>query len=250
MRPGETAPPKQVFVLGPARSGTSILLMGIGRVFRLAGFGESHIIPIFPRLLKAFDQYKQALPPRVAVQAFDTDLLMEGFRPVLRNFYAAQFPGGRWIDKTPGAESIYAIPLILDVFPEARIILTNRNGIEVAQSFTRKFSTTVEKAAQAWMRAMEAIERAKPFPEAILALDQFDVANDPRGTAQAVAAHLGEPAHAEALHAYLSSERTDQKSNHDWSRRMTLAETNWSEDEKAQFRDICGKWMTAAGYPM
>ncbi len=249
-QPDLPARPLKVFVLGPARSGTSILLLGLRKVFGLSGYGESHVMPIFARMLRSFELYRENLPPKVGVKDLRNDQLMTGFRATLRDYYTTQFPHGRWIDKTPGAESISAIPIILDVFPRARIIITTRNGIEVVQSFTRKFSSDVEKAATAWSRAMEAIDRRKPLPDSVLTIDQFDIVNDTARIASAVATHLGEPNRAAELLDFLATERRDQRSSHDWSRRMTLADTSWTQAEKETFVQVCGPIMSAAGYPM
>jgi hypothetical protein len=49
----------QVFVIGSPRSGTSITYYAMREVFDLPGRGESHVIPVFQRVIHTFFRYAQ-----------------------------------------------------------------------------------------------------------------------------------------------------------------------------------------------
>lgn len=242
--------PKQVFVLGPARSGTSVMLLALRRVFQLEGRGESHVLPIFWRMMKAFDAYKQGLTPNVTIQSLQASDIQNSFRELLQNFYSKQFPTGRWVDKTPGVESLLAAHLIREFFPEAKLIITKRNGIEVVESFRRKFGVSFEAACGAWARAMSALGGALSPSVSALVVDQFELANQTASVAERVAAHLGQPEASTRLAEFLGSERRDTHSTHDWGHRLTLADTDWSPEEKEIFSRLCGEYMSKFCYKM
>ena len=53
------SPNLQVFILGCARSGTPITYYAMREVFGLPGTGESHVMPIFQRVLRDFGTYQR-----------------------------------------------------------------------------------------------------------------------------------------------------------------------------------------------
>lgn len=241
-----------VFVLGSPRSGTSITYYAMREVFGLPGKGEGHVLPVFQRVLHEHWKYAQDFAPRDGTLAQHLD--HGGFRAniieFVRAFYAARYPAGGFVDKTPGAEAILGAPLIRAAFPSARILLTRRTGIEVVQSYRRKFAAGFGDACRAWAACMTALQRTREAKVELLELDQFDYTNAPREAAAEIAAHLGSPDRAAALAGFLAERRTDQMSGHDWRRRLTLDEVDWSLDERRLFEDLCGPAMRAFGYPM
>jgi hypothetical protein len=243
----------QVFVLGAARSGTSALFTAISEVFGLPGYGESHVVPAFQRMIHQLRQY---------VEIFDNnpeDIMIKhmGAGPVeallfdyIRRFYRETYKGGGFVDKTPTGEAIYGAPLIEAIFPDAYLITTRRTGIEVVQSFRLKFSSDFADACLAWAEAMSGILHARTRCQRMIEIDQFDMANQPERTGRRIAAWLGYPEYGEALGRFFARERIEKSSTHDWSRRQTLADVDWSPTEKATFARICGRMMETFDYAM
>src|SRR5437764_11834495 len=69
------SPNLQVFILGPARSGTSITYYAMREIFGLPGDGESHVIPMFSRILHIFYTHQQSFRDaemEVLAQRLDT----------------------------------------------------------------------------------------------------------------------------------------------------------------------------------
>ncbi len=245
--------PLKVFIVGPARSGTSILFFALRQVLELPGFGESHVMPVFQKVINDF---------RVSFRKFrdiDEDLLVkkltrEEFEPYIfvfiRNFYFRAHGSESWVDKTPADEAVHGLALIETIFPDARILATKRTGIEVVSSYIRKFASTFEEACAVWVNSMEGIKSARGFCKNVMEIDQYDVANHPYDTAKRIASHLARAECAEKLGQFLGHETVEKSSTHDPQRRLTLADMEWSAEQKNYFVEHCGKTMDAFGYTM
>jgi Sulfotransferase family len=243
----------KVFILGPARSGTSIAYLAMREVFGLTGAGESHVVPLFDQMLSMYETHvarfanKPALASRLQLESFQGLL-----HDYVRQFFADAYPGGNFVDKTPGPPA--GVPFILTLFPDARILLTRRTGIEVVNSHRAKFSAQFELACRLWTRAMADMlalrEQPPEIRQALLEQDQFDLTNDAERSAALIAEHLGQPEKASELARFFVERRVQQSSSHDWVKRLTLAETGWSETDCATFVRECGPMMETLGYPM
>ena len=164
--------------------------------------------------------------------------------------YSKAYEVDSFVDKTPGAEAILGCDLILGAFPDARIILTRRNGIEVVKSFQSKFGSSFEDACLAWNHcALASAQIRKTHPE-VLEIDQYDLTNEPEETARKIANHLNQPEKANELAVFFSTRRVETLSDHDWKRRLTLADVKWPEEAKETFRKICGQQMQELGYAL
>lgn len=256
--PGDAVLPDglKVFIVGSARSGTSILFLALHTILRLSGPGESHVFPIFARMIHEFYMYRENLVAkdiknkRVLAYRLDTRLFRAHMISFLRSFYAQQFPAGAWLDKTPGAEAILATPLIKAAFPTAKIIATKRTGVEVVRSFGVKFSTGFEENCRAWAGCMGALHQTiERFPD-VLVIDQFDIANQPAEVADSIASYLGQPEKGAELGNFLRETEFNRSSTHSWQTRMTLADVDWGEDGKSIFERLCGTTMRRFGYPL
>ncbi len=242
----------RVFIVGPARSGTSAMYYAMRQVLGLPGPGESHVIPAFQRVVHGFWMYCDSLRNNNGVLARRLDF--GDFRrhtiDYIRNFYAATFPDGSFVDKTPGAEAIAGAQLIRLAFPDARIIVTRRAGPEVVQSYRRKFGSDFTDACRAWSVCMTAIEQMRPLVPDLLEVEQHDLATRTDAVTHQIAAYLGRPERAAELAAFFRDNRTDRLSDHDWNHRLTLDAMDWTEEQKQIFRTTCGPQMQRFGYPM
>jgi hypothetical protein len=85
----------QVFVLGAARSGTSITYYALREIFSLPGAGESHVMPIFQRLIHQFYLYQRRLTehdPNVLAASLRTPDFRRHIVEYIREFYARTYP--------------------------------------------------------------------------------------------------------------------------------------------------------------
>ncbi len=254
--PGQAAGIK-AFIAGAPRTGTSILVFALKAVFDLPGHGESHVLPAFNQMVHALFRYwepfkkvNQSVVNETMLAKMDLADVEGLVHDYIRKFYADCFPAGAWVDKTPSPPGVYALPLAEKVFPDARLIVTQRNGIEVVASHMKKFNTAFAEACEIWTSAMLGLAKIRPLCKNLLVVDQYDFSNAPDRIAAAIASHLGQPEKAAALAQYLSSERVELSSAHDWSKRLRLDDMSWSNDEKKFFRDTCGGMMNSCGYEM
>jgi hypothetical protein len=247
----------KIFIAGAPRSGTSILLFAMKDVFGLPGFGESHVMPAINQMVHSFykyiEQYKgvdksvlaEIMLPRVSLDEIKKPLF--GY---VRELYGKTFPGGNWVDKTPSPPGIFALPLAEEIFPDARLIVMKRTGIEVVSSHVKKFSSRFETACDIWVSAMTGLERIRPLCKNLLVVDQFDFFNATDSVAIDISAHVGLPEKAIELGRYLKTQRVESSSAHDWSRRLRLDDLPWTEQQREVFRARCGHMMVTVGYEM
>ena len=242
----------KVFILGPARSGTSAMFYAMQDVFGLDGEGESHIMPIFQRVAYTFARYAESFEGATGVLANRLDA--GAFRQLITdhvcNEYGRIFLYGRFVDKTPGAEAIAGIPLIHDCFPDARIFLMRRSGIEVVQSHIQKFNAEFQDACEAWAACMAAILEVQKAGVGVLLLDQHDLASSPYTSAAEIATYMGFPEKIQPLAEFFANNKVDRMSQHGWGTQLTLEDVPWTDEQKAMFERMCGSYMRAFSFPM
>jgi hypothetical protein len=247
----------KVFISGAPRSGTSILLFAMKEVFGLPGHGESHVLPAINAMIHAFYKYKAAfngVDPVTREQLMLDKVSLPQIKLMLfsyiRELYQRNFPQGVWVDKTPAARGIYALKIAEEIFADARLIVTKRTGIEVASSHMKKFGSSFEEACDIWVSAMVALNKVQPLCKQLLIVDQYDFSNAGSEVASAIAVHIGCPDKAAEVTRFLTRERAEGSSTHDWSRRLRLADMAWGTSQKEVFRRKCGEMMSAYGYEM
>ena len=248
-----TEGPLRVFVIGSPRSGTSVLLRAMHEIFGLPAHGESHVIPAVAHAVHHLRQYFERFETQsedLLIKLLPVDVIAEAIYANIRSFYAGTYGEGGFADKTPSDEAIYSVGVIPAIFPDAHIIMTRRSGVEVVESYRKKFKAGFRDACENWVRVMEGILRARTLSIPLLEVDQFDFTNATADVSARIAEFLGQPERAAALTEFLSTSREDKLSAHDWSQRMTLTNAPWSKDEKALFAELCGPLMDAFGYPM
>lgn len=245
----------KVFIAGAPRSGTSILLFAMKDVFGLPGYGESHVIPAFSQMvhtlftyMKEFEALDSSVLDEILLKQVSLPNVREHLYQYIREFYRRQFPEGGWVDKTPSPPGVFALAMAEKVFPDARLMVAQRNGIEVVSSYVKKFGSPFESACEAWRSAMEGLTTIRPLCKNLLVVDQYDFFNATDRVASDIAAHVGFPEKAERFASFLRTQRVESSSIHDWSGRLRLADMPWSEQQKELFRAKCGETMEAAGY--
>lgn len=250
--PAEWNVPK-LFILGAARSGTSAMFATLTEAIGLQGFGESHVIPAFQRMIHQLRLYTELFATQdedLMILRMDHRHLEQILKQYARDFYWTTFAGQGFVDKTPTGEAVWGAPLIEEVFPDAHIILMRRSGIEVVKSYRLKFTSDFTAACHAWNEAMSGLLSARQQCHRVMEIDQFDMANSPCATGHALANWLGCPDVGGRIAGALASIRVERSSSHDWSQRLTLSGVDWTVEEKKIFRHICGDMMEAFGYPI
>ena len=248
-----TTKPTKVFIVGAPRSGTSILVFAMKDVFGLPGFGESHVMPAFQRMVHHLRAYLRSFADNrdvVMLKKLSRPELEEYLFAYIREFYAKIFPSGSWVDKTPTSEAVFGLPLVEAIFPDAHLIATRRNGIEVVTSYMKKFNSNFEDACLSWLNAMKGLVHARSGCRNLLEVDQYDFVNATDEVSRRIAEHLGLRDRAEALAKYLSAKRVEQSSALDPKAKPRLADTDWTDEQKSYFKEQCGDMMKFMDYEM
>lgn len=230
------------FILGPARSGTSVVFLALQQVCGLDGLGESHAPQIFQRILYQFYQYvKQfAGDPGVLAARLSVPDLREELIAFLRRFYEKQYGRAPFVDKTPGLEAIVGAPFIQQAFPGAKIIVMERNGIEVIESYRKKFGASFEDALKEWSSCAVEISKLKQTMPEILFLSQNELRKNPERAAARIAEHLGRAERAAELAQFFRTSREDVLSDRSaWDSPPTMDGVEWSREQKQKYDSIC-----------
>jgi hypothetical protein len=146
---------------------------------------------------------------------------------------------------------IEAMPILLELWPDAKFIFAKRRGIENVVSRVQKFpARDFGYHCRDWAKNMSAWRRmCGRFPDLPgIDVDQRDISDSPAATAALIAEFLGMPDSARAKMATrFQNSRPQQTGPETTSRVLLLAETGWS-DELEKFHRLCGREMDAYGY--
>ena len=208
--PIEVSSDAPIFIVGCGRSGTTLLRDLLRSHPRLTFPGESNFIPEF---------YRAYGDPRDAAEACQLGAQIlrlrwgrlwalglepasfsdcRSFREVLCRLYEAwarHENKPRWGDKTP--RYVREIPLLMKLFPGARIIHIYRDGRDVALSFSHVWfgPSNTYTAAGHWKRCVNAGRRAAAtLPRGTYMEVRYEtLLEQPRETMQQVCEFIGEP---------------------------------------------------------
>ncbi|MGH2727706.1 MAG: sulfotransferase family protein [Actinomycetota bacterium] len=271
-----TATRSPIFVVGCARSGTTMLRAMLDAHRELAIPPESHFIPAMWRVRRRYGHPGPVDASRMASDVVSTFRFGEWGIPadaVRRRVdtlerpsfadaidavflaYAGEHGKSRWGDKTPN----YALDLALlaDLFPDARFVHLVRDGRNVALSLLQMpwWPNTLPEAAQVWShwtRKARSDGRALG-PERYLEVRYEDLVDDPGASLRSVCAFAGLPYREEML-AYPESangngtpdyhrnaQRPPTRGLRDWTRDM-------SQEDVALFEALAGEQIRAMGY--
>lgn len=241
-----------VFILGPARSGTSAMTLGLLDSTRYVGTGEGHLMPLAGILLKTVHDYygrdaisAGTLLGRVAPEAFEKFI-----RRAFVQLAQALFPTVYWVDKTPSVEMVRAAPLMRAIWPNARFIFMKRRVIENVLSRRRKFSADATRQHYLdWAAVMTAwLDVRDELAGAALEVDHRRLVLDPGATVATIAEFLEMPPETLArLHSYLADTHPEQTDSN-FGAVYTFSDLGLDEYEEQQMRTVCEPVMAAFGY--
>lgn len=241
-----------VFILGPARSGTSAITLALLESAAYVGTGEGHLMPLAQSLLAAVDRHYErtgsdpnTLRGRVSIQAFQK-LVRRSFVQLARDL----FPSVRWLDKTPTVEMVRAAPLMKELWPNARFVFMKRRVIENVMSRRRKFPhEATDRHYSDWAAVMEAWLAVRDgLGSAALEVEHRQLVLDPRAQAEAISQflQLSEAASARFTRCLMADrpEQTDER----FGATYALDQLGLSEDDAQHLIAACDGVMAAYGY--
>src|SRR5579862_3817835 len=148
-----------LFILGPARSGTSAITLGLLESASYVGAGEGHLLSLAHGLLSFIDQHYQRAgsDPNTTLARIEKDAFHKLIRRAFVHVATQLFPAPRWLDKTPTVEMVRASVLMRELWPNARFLFMKRRVIENVLSRQRKFPhDTTESHYSDWAAVMTA----------------------------------------------------------------------------------------------
>jgi hypothetical protein len=246
-----------VFVLGPARSGTSAVFAALTQATRYRGFLEGHLLDVAVRLdaeiaFQIERRHSRWSADEVATWHLGREprsRLRDGLKSLLRvvaDGYTTQY----WIDKTPTPEMVQSAPLLAESWANARFIFMKRRGIENVMSRLRKFGgANFEGQCLNWATIMSHWRETRPsIVGKYVEVEQLSLLRDPVGSAATIGGLIGlsEP-EITALATQLGETRA-QVTDPQMRIVADIVETGWSDEMIATFRRICGPEMEAYGY--
>lgn len=256
---------RPIFVLGPARSGTTI----VGDALRLGagipGFHEGFLFTTAYQFLSALDERWDLIGPAIehfgrdgaesessrrALSRFDYDT----FRAhVLRHFHELSTAGGEitWVAKTPDILMVHAVPMLAAAYPGARFVFVRRHGIDVIASRLRTHpEMTFTESCRDWAAIMLDWRSVRRFLGGrSFDVEQHEIARAPH----TVAATLGrwlefDEEQSEGIARVFTTRFPARTSARDLATPTLLSDTGWSVEQAEAFRIECGAAMDAYGY--
>ncbi len=197
-----------IFIVGASGSGTSLLRDLLRSHPRLAFPNESHFIPTFYRGFghPGSEREARALAARILrlrwVRSWDLPVEPQAlahhrsFPELISQLYesfAAARGRTRWGDKTPSY--VNDIPLLLEMFPRAKVLHIVRDGRDAASSWIRKLDGpgNVVAAAAGWRRRVAVgREHAAAHPGSCLEVSYESLLAMPGATMRQVCGFVGE----------------------------------------------------------
>jgi len=257
---------RPIFVVGAARSGTSIvgdsLRFGAGIPGTREGFLYStaylllaHLDQVWGHIGPGLDHFAnedRGDPKRErALARFDFRGMQAS---MLRHFHELSSQGEQvWLDKTPDVYMVHASPILASMYPKARWVWVQRNGVEVLDSRRRTHpEMTFAEGCNDWATVVTDWFRAsKSFEGRWITVDQRDVAVARDAVARRLAEflELDETQRAGIVRTFATHQpgRTTTRSFADV---LTLSGADWPDEQKATFRERCAQAMELAGYAM
>ena len=241
-----------VFILGPARSGTSAITLALLESASYIGAGEGHLMPLAHGLLSAIDHHYRRVGHdesttlgRVSSAAFQK-LVRRGFVKLVSELY----PTPRWLDKTPTVEMVRASVLMKELWPNARFIFMKRRVVENLLSRRRKFPDgTTESHYSDWAAVMTAwLTVREQLGSAALEIDHRQLVLEPEVVASSITAFLELPSSAAARFSRYVSQSRPEQTDENFGAVYALHDLGLDEQEARRLRVVCDPAMSAFGY--
>jgi hypothetical protein len=249
----ETRP---ILVIGPARSGTTIITSALIAGAGIEGFREGHFLPLMTHLNRTIDNFYNTKKgvrnnPKHMVTHIEPAAVKERLNTTLRAMAEELCPQSVWLDKSPDHVMVEGIPDLRRTWPGARFIFARRRGIENINSRLRKFPhVDFKRHCQIWAKTMRAwIEHRDLVKDCSIEMDQWCIATEPENSARQIAEflELGERERQQMGHIF-ANKRPQSTGSDVLEKPLDIHDAGWSDQQIEVFRKTCGNLSTVLGY--
>lgn len=249
--------PKILLIVGAPRTGSSFMVRALVNAAGFAGMAEGHVTPLIAAVDQTVADYfarMRALGllaiPQNTIARIPEAYLRRELLAVFESFDKVIFPFARHIlDKTVNAEGIAALPHLLSIWPESKILYLKRDGVENVVSTEKYFDLALDGACTSWAACGDTWDRVRAqLPESsYIEVDHWQLTDEPLKVADRIARHLElPPAASQRFQNYVAENTRDWRNGR--TRRPALAALDWPAQRLYRFLTICGKQMVSQGY--
>jgi hypothetical protein len=273
-----------VFVVGPPRSGTTLVQLLISAHPTFFSAPETHY---FTYVLEPFDDWinkkltleqlgiiftRLATKPMLRFnEEFQADIRQKYHNGIsasvllneLMMYFSSDAKSTRWVEKTP-KHALY-VSNILKIFPNAKVIAVIRDPRDVAssQSPFGEFSSQIQlrkyrlERAELWKRIVCSIAQLAP-DDRIMIIRYEDIIEKPVSSLRSIMNFIGENFHPQALSTFSSNYDQVVLSEEDQHKQLASVDkivdrrgiwkTRISSQEALLIEVICGSVMNKYGY--
>lgn len=264
-----------VFIVGAPRTGSSFVCSALVDGAGLMGGAEGHILPLLADMSKQISGYYQLMQKMGMLDIRENTVAQIGqadLRDKIAGVFAAYYQDiygrsgwwagvfssyfkniyekrGRWVDKTVNKRMIEALPLLLTVFPQARVIYLTRNGVRNVLSASKYFKVGFEEACRNWTQCGETWDAVadRLQPEKVLWIEHESLTERPAQVADMLAKHLDLVGAArESLLRFMVTKACEWVSATDAA--ISFENANLNPSQRAMFLQLCGEQMVKQGY--
>lgn len=255
---------RPIFVVGAARSGTSIVCDALRFGAQIPGTREGFLYSNAYLLLTYLDQAWSQIGPGLsdfaakdrgdpvrerAIARFDFRALQAD---LLRHFHQLSSQGEQvWLDKTPDIYMVHVSPILAAMYPQARWVWVQRNGVEVLDSRRRTHpEMTFAEGCDDWASVVRDWYRASgAFEGRWITVDQREVAvSGPKVAARLASFLVLDDAQQRGIAKTFATHQPGKTMGRRFDEVLTLDRADWPEEQKQTFRARCREAMALAGY--
>jgi hypothetical protein len=244
-------PRSPLFILGPPRSGTTVLVSAL-RKAGYFGFNEGHLLNLLAPLKRFVEEHfnLQVTDKDQLLANIDRDKFLEEIFVAFRIFQARLNANEPWLDKTPDKDMILGVPILTRLWPTAVFIFAKRRGIENIVSRMKKFpAERFHEHCKHWTQIMAAWREIRDSNIQSIEVDQYDIAHDPEEIARRLGTFLALPKGAvKKIGLELMNSHPEQTAPDSARAVLSLQTCGWTHDQIKLFRNECWIEMEAYGY--
>lgn len=245
-----------IFVIGAARSGTSVITSALKNGANIEGFDEGHFLTLFHIILNGIDRFfesrhqviddKRHMIANINKTEFEEIIIIN-----IRNAAESLHKEKIWVDKSPDPRMIKCVPHLIRAWPNAKFIFAKRRGIENLASRIKKFPhVSFDRHCLIWKDCMESWLEVKDFAkDCSIEIEQREISLNPQDVSAKLGAFLSlEQNKIDRITKIFSTQRPQNTGGKEQELAISLSETGWTNSEIESFRNHCSDINRKYGY--